>query len=162
MLPRFSAVRCLVLTAPVRSSTQLPSLLSCRQLCLLSSRNCLLLLASLLSSHQLFILPGRVVNARLRPAPTALSWVASSTLIRVHLPLPDTARFHVQESFVWFRAKTNSSALAAYPHSATVQLLSPLPSCSTNVFAPLEYPCVSLNIYLKNFLSHLAFYCLVF
>ena len=33
---------------------------------------------------------------------------------------PDTARFHVQESFVWFRAKTDSSALAAYPHSATL------------------------------------------
>ena len=71
---------------------------------------------------------GRVVNSRLRPAPTALSavqpptalcWVASLTLIRVPLPLPDTARFHVQESFVWFRAKTDSSALAAYPHSAT-------------------------------------------
>ena len=27
--------------------------------------------------------------------------------------------FFVQESFVWFRAKTDSSALAAYPHSAT-------------------------------------------
>ena len=38
---------------------------------------------------------------------------------RVPLPLPDTARFHVQESFVWFRAKTDSSALAACPHSAT-------------------------------------------
>ena len=48
-----------------------------------------------------------------------LSWVASSTLVRVPLPLPDTARFQVQESFVWFRAKTDSSALAAYPHSAT-------------------------------------------
>ena len=40
-------------------------------------------------------------------------------LSRVPFPLPDTARFHVQESFVWFRAKTDSSALAAYPHSAT-------------------------------------------
>ena len=29
------------------------------------------------------------------------------TLIRVPLPLPDTARFQVQESFVWFRAKTD-------------------------------------------------------
>ena len=29
--------------------------------------------------------------------------------------------FFVQESFVWFRAKTDSSALAAYPHSATLQ-----------------------------------------
>ena len=52
---------------------------------------------------------------------TALCWVASSTLIRVPLPLPDTARFHVQESFVWFRAKTDSSALASNPHSATVE-----------------------------------------
>ena len=51
--------------------------------------------------------------------PTALCWVASSTLSAVPLPLPDTARFHVQESFVWFRAKTDTSALAAYPHSAT-------------------------------------------
>ncbi len=54
--------------------------------------------------------------------PTALYWVTSSTLIRVPLPLPDTARFHVQESFVWFRAKTDSSALAAYPHSATTEV----------------------------------------
>ena len=63
--------------------------------------------------------------------PTALCWVASSTassgspvncLSRVPFPLPDTARFHVQESFVWFRAKTDSSALAAYPHSATNNL----------------------------------------
>ena len=46
-------------------------------------------------------------------------WVASSTLVRVPFPLPDTARFQVQESFVWFRAKTDSSALAACPHSAT-------------------------------------------
>ena len=52
--------------------------------------------------------------------PTALCSVASSTLIRVPLPLPNTARFHVQESFVWFRAKTDSSALAAYPHNATI------------------------------------------
>ena len=64
---------------------------------------------SLLSSHQL-----------------SLSWVASSTLVRVPLPLPDTARFHVQESFVWFRAKADSSALAAYPHSATYLPLLPL------------------------------------
>ena len=87
-----------------------------------------LLLASLLSSCQLPLCC---------PAPTALCWVASSTpaccpaptallrvpsptLIRVPLPLPDTARFHVKESFVWFRAKTDSSALAAHPHSATV------------------------------------------
>ena len=41
-------------------------------------------------------------------------------LSRVPFPLPDTARFHVQESFVWFRAKKGSSALTAYPHSATL------------------------------------------
>ena len=61
----------------------------------------------LLSNYQLFSL----VLASLR--------AASSTLIRLPVPLPDTARFHVQESFVWFRAKTDSSALAACPHSAT-------------------------------------------
>ena len=53
-------------------------------------------------------------------------WVASSTLVRVPFPLPDTARFQVQESFVWFRAKTDSSALAACPHSATYLPLLPL------------------------------------
>ena len=52
------------------------------------------------------------------PAANCLSALQPSILIRVPLPLPDTARFHVQESFVWFRAKTDSSALAAYPHSA--------------------------------------------
>ena len=58
--------------------------------------------------------------------PIALSWVASSTPLRVPLPLPDTARFQVQESFVWFRAKTDSSALAAYPHRATYHPFLPL------------------------------------
>ena len=38
----------------------------------------------------------------------SLYWVASSTLIRLPVPLPGTARFHVQESFVWFRAKTDN------------------------------------------------------
>ena len=68
-------------------------------------------LPSLLSSHQL------PVSC---PTTNCLSWVASSTLIRLPVPLPGTARFQVQESFVWFRAKTDSSALAAYPHSATL------------------------------------------
>ena len=104
---------------------------------LLSSRNCLLLLASLLSSHQLSFSgpttnclswsPATNSHSRVQlptasapvQLPTASLWVASSTLVRVPLPLPDTARFQVQESFVWFRAKTDSSALAAYPHSAT-------------------------------------------
>ena len=110
MLPRFSAVRCLVLTAPGLSSTptsavrlsalQPPTPLSGPATNSFSPVQ--LPTLSLLSSHQL-----------------SLSWVASSTLVRVPLPLPDTARFHVQESFVWFRAKADSSALAAYPHSAT-------------------------------------------
>ena len=51
--------------------------------------------------------------------PTALLGRVVNSHSRVPLPLPDTARFHVQESFVWFRAKTDSSALAACPHSAT-------------------------------------------
>ena len=50
------------------------------------------------------------------PTPTALVWVprqlparsfVQPTLIHVPLPLPDTARFQVQESFVWFRTKTD-------------------------------------------------------
>ena len=65
------------------------------------------------------------VSLGLQP-PTASLWVASSTLIRLPVPLPGTARFQVQESFVWFRAKTDSSALAAYPHSATYHPLLPL------------------------------------
>ena len=120
---------------------------------LLSSLNCppwspaatlILLLASLLSSHQLFSLLSshQLFSAPVQPQlpslcspatnclslvqlPTASLWVASSTLVRVPLPLPDTARFQVQESFVWFRAKTDSSALAAYPHSATLVPSSP-------------------------------------
>ena len=78
------------------SGVDCPSVVSSRN-CLLScpTTNCLLLLV------------------------LASLWVASSTLVRVPLPLPDTARFQVQESFVWFRAKTDSSALAACPHSAT-------------------------------------------
>ena len=78
---------------------------------LLSSTNCLLLLASLLSSHQLPLSGSR--------RQLSFSGPATNSHSRVPLPLPDTARFHVQESFVWFRAKTDSSALAAYPHSAT-------------------------------------------
>ena len=104
MLPCFSA-RCLMLTAPPRSSTPTSAV----RLSPVQPQ-----LPFLLSSHQL------PVSC---PTPNCLSWVASSTLIRVLLPLPDTARFHVQESFVWFRAKTDSSALAAYPHSATRVLI---------------------------------------
>ena len=45
-----------------------------------------------------------------RPAvqsPTPLSSLVQPTLIRVTVPFPDTARFQVQESFVWFRTKTD-------------------------------------------------------
>ena len=44
-----------------------------------------------------------------------------STLFRVPLPLPDTARFQVQKSFVWFRAKTDKEivCLAGHPYSVT-------------------------------------------
>ena len=42
------------------------------------------------------------------PTANCVYWVASSTLIRLPVPLPGTARFHVQESFVWFRAKTDN------------------------------------------------------
>ena len=134
-----SLFRCLVLTAPLWIHANLSVRLSVVQSQLpsvVSSRNCLLLLASLLSSHQLSLsgLQPPTASLGLLPPtasapvqlPTASLWVASSTLVRVPLPLPDTARFQVQESFVWFRAKTDSSALAAYPHSATYHPLLPL------------------------------------
>ena len=56
----------------------------------------------LLSNYQLLLL------VSCHQLPTASLWVASSTLIRLPVPLPGTARFHVQESFVWFRAKTDN------------------------------------------------------
>ena len=72
---------------------------------LLSSRN-----SSLGSSHQLPVScpTTNSLSALLPPTVSLLgsshqlsfSWVASSTLFRVPLPLPDTARFQVQESFV--------------------------------------------------------------
>ena len=40
-----------------------------------------------------------------------LCWVASSILFRIPFLLPDTARFQVQESFVWFRAKTDKGII---------------------------------------------------
>ena len=122
MLPRLSApvsgVDCpsvdprQPLCSPLSVHRQLPSLLSVdpRQpllfASLLSSRNC-----PLCSPAANCPLLGRVVNSS--------SGSPVNCLSRVPFPLPDTARFHVQESFVWFRAKTDSSALAAYPHSAT-------------------------------------------
>ena len=57
---------------------------------------------SLLSNYQLSLL------VSCHQLPTASLWVASSTLIRLPVPLPGTARFHVQESLVWFRAKTDN------------------------------------------------------
>ena len=81
---------------------------------LLSSRNCLCCLplcspatnclCSCPTTNCLSL--GRVVNSRSRPLTTSGYGEI----------------FFVQESFVWFRAKTDSSALAAYPHSATLVL----------------------------------------
>ena len=104
---------------PLRGSTPTSLFAS-----LLSSLNCLLsaLQPPTASLGLLPPTPSRVQQ------PTVSLWVASSTLVRVPLPLPDTARFHVQESFVWFRAKTDSSALAAYPHSATPQIINTIES----------------------------------
>ena len=42
------------------------------------------------------------------------------TLFHVPLPLPDTAIFQVQKSFVWFRAKTDKGIVCSgHPYSAT-------------------------------------------
>ena len=54
-------------------------------------------------------------------SPTALVRVTSSTLSRVPLPLPDTARFQFQKSFVWFRAETDKGIVCSgHPYSATL------------------------------------------
>ena len=48
-----------------------------------------------------------------RPGPVVKSF-------RVPLPLPDTARFQVQKSFVWFRAETDKGIVCSgHPCSAT-------------------------------------------
>ena len=115
---RLSPVQPQLPSAACISALQPPTLLSPVQLPTLS----------LLSSHQLsFSGPATNSSAGLQP-PTA-------SLLSCHqLPLSGSRRqlsfaspyhfrirrdFFVQESFVWFRAKTDSSALAAYPHSAT-------------------------------------------
>ena len=54
------------------------------------------------------LLPPTASLGLLPPTLNCVYWVASSTLIRLPVPLPGTARFHVQESFVWFRAKTDN------------------------------------------------------
>ena len=110
------------------SPVQLPTLLSCHQLPLCSPAT------NSLSPVQLPTASlGLQPQLALSLLPPTLSWVALSTLIRLPVPLPGTARFHVQESFVWFRAKTDSSALAAYPHSATFLSLGDLDLSSTEL-----------------------------
>ena len=55
-----------------------------------------------------------------RPGPVVNSF-------RVPLPLPDTARFQVRKSFVWFCAETDKGiACSVHPYSATYHPLLPL------------------------------------
>ena len=65
--------------------------------------NSVFCLASLLSHRQL-------LSSGSRRQLAASSFV-QPTLFRVPLPLPDTARFQVQESFVWFHAKTDKGII---------------------------------------------------
>ena len=135
------------------SNYQLLFLVSCHQLSLLGS------------SHQLSF-SGPTTNCPFSSPATnclswspatnsqlPLSWVASSTLIRLPVPLPGTARFHVQESFVWFRAKTDSSALAAYPHSATSIHTKPFtrPKESATIFIEQDAHATFLLIWFRFF-----------
>ena len=55
------------------------------------------------------------------PRQLPVSSFLQPTLFRVPLPLPDTARFQVQKSFVWFRAKTDKGivCLAGHLYSVT-------------------------------------------
>ena len=67
--------------------------------------------------RQLFCWLASLLSRRQLPA----SSFVQPTLFRVPLPLLDTARFQVQKSFVWFRAKTDKGivCLAGHPYSAT-------------------------------------------
>ena len=80
-----SPLSCPVSTAfSLLSSHQQPLLVSCHQL------------SSLQSSHQLSLSWAPATNSTLLTShqlPTASLWVASSTLIRLPVPLPGTARF---------------------------------------------------------------------
>ena len=102
-----------VLTAPVRGSTPTlccPVANSSRPGPVVNS--CQLLFPA--NSHCLL---SRLSAVR---SPAALVRVPSSTPFRVPLPLPDTARFQVQKSFVWFRAETDKGIVCSgHPYSAT-------------------------------------------
>ena len=76
--------------------------------------------SSLLLSHRSGVrcqLPLSVV-----PRQLPVSSFLQPTLFRVPLPLPDTARFQVKKSFVWFRAKTDKGivCLAGHLYSVTI------------------------------------------
>ena len=57
------------------------------------------------------------------PSSTPASSFVQPTLIRLPLPLPDTARFQVQESFIWFRAKTDKGIVCLATHIVLHNLL---------------------------------------
>ena len=99
MLPRLSAVQ-----------PQLPFLLSSHQLLSWSPANSAVRLSPV---QPQLPFSGPATNCQLSGSRRQLSF-ASPYHFRIRRD------FFVQESFVWFRAKTDSSALAAYPHSATV------------------------------------------
>ena len=71
--------------------------------------------ASLLSRRQL-LSPG---SRRQLP----ISSFLQPTLFRVSLPLPDTARFQVPKSFVWFRAKPDKESSAWRATHIVLQIL---------------------------------------
>ena len=65
------------------------------------------------------------------------------TLFRVPLPLPDTARFQVQKSFVWFRAKTDKGIVWLL-HRHTLwhtRIFNQLYSDLHNVFGNVSFLC---------------------
>ena len=79
------------------------------------------------------------------PVATSLVRVPSSTLFRVPLPLPDTARFQVQKSFVWFRAETDKGIVCSgHPFSATVEITIKLKTIVRN---PLMIKIIKLRLW---------------
>ena len=77
------------------------------------------------SRPHLSVLPRQLFCSLLSRRQLPASSFVQPTLFRVPLPLPDTARFQVQKSFVWFRAKTDKGivCLAGHPYSATKVLI---------------------------------------
>ena len=134
-------------------------LLECRHLDLIFFAGPYLLCWSHRSGVQCWPCPWFHANSLLTrlsavPSPTTCQLLFQPTLFRVPLPLPDTARFQVQKSFVWFHAKTDKGivCLAGHPHSVTAAPMA-RKFVSPQRAPKVEPPCLASSFQLSNFLS---------